>query len=192
MEQALAVIKWTKFFDMHSGGGQKLDWSHIYIEAPEAEAVEIFKRRFGRDPNNVTCDCCGEDFAVYESDDLREASRYERGCGWEGDEESRDKSMDDWLRETVKKDHKKMSEKIQKLWAMAKDKGSPKEAAIAWEKLLAEPNLPWWNPITYVPFEEFERTGRIAKRAGSDGGFALILRAADIASDRDVVPATHK
>lgn len=26
---------WTHFMDMHSGGGQKLDWPHIFIEAPE-------------------------------------------------------------------------------------------------------------------------------------------------------------
>ncbi len=32
---------WTQFHDMHSGGGQKLAWARIYIEAPEREAAQI-------------------------------------------------------------------------------------------------------------------------------------------------------
>lgn len=59
---------WTRFFDMCSGGSEKLDYSTIWIEAPEEEAVKIFEDIFGRDPNNVTCFCCGEDYAVYEHD----------------------------------------------------------------------------------------------------------------------------
>lgn len=26
---------WTRFMDMHSGGGSKEKWEYIYIEAPE-------------------------------------------------------------------------------------------------------------------------------------------------------------
>jgi hypothetical protein len=191
MEQSLAVINWTEFLDMHSGGDQKLEWAHVFIEAPEAEAVAIFKRRFLRDPNNVSCDCCGEDFAIYEGESLKEMSRYSRGCSYDNGEDARDTSMDYSYREMLRKDHKKMPEKIQKLWAMAKDKSSPNEAAIAFEKIIAEENMPWWPGFRYVPFEEFEQTGRLSGRFG-DKGVALILRAADIASDRNPVSVAQQ
>lgn len=71
--------KWTCFFDMSSGGGEKLPWGIIYIEAPEHEAIEIFKNRFDYDPNNVTCDCCGLDFSITEHETLSEASYLYRG-----------------------------------------------------------------------------------------------------------------
>jgi len=66
--------------DMHSGGGQKLEWSCIYIEAPEAEARVIFQNAFGRDPDNVTCNCCGQDYSVTESFSLAQATGFERNC----------------------------------------------------------------------------------------------------------------
>lgn len=53
---------WTKFTDMHSGGGCKLGFEEIWVEAPECSAVDLFEKIFKRDPNNVTCNCCGEDF----------------------------------------------------------------------------------------------------------------------------------
>lgn len=68
---------WTCFFDMHSGGGQKLDYNKIYIEGDEATARVEFKRRFGRNPDNVTCSCCGEDYDVCEYPTLEEARRFE-------------------------------------------------------------------------------------------------------------------
>lgn len=74
--------KWTRFMDMHSGGGQKLDWGYIYIEAPEQEAKVIFYNRFGRNPNRVTCTCCGEDYSLSEADTLAEVTGYERGCDY--------------------------------------------------------------------------------------------------------------
>lgn len=55
--------------DMHSGGGQKLDFSILYIEAPEDEAIGVFYNRFGRNPHRVTCTCCGPDYSVREVDD---------------------------------------------------------------------------------------------------------------------------
>ena len=70
--------KWTEFWDMHSGGGRKLRWEEIYIEAPRAEAERIFEALFDRDPNNVTCDCCGGDYSISEYDSLDEATKYER------------------------------------------------------------------------------------------------------------------
>lgn len=60
---------YTKFFDMSSGGGEKLGACNIFIEAKEDEAVDLFKRIFGRDPYNVTCSCCGSDYSVNETDD---------------------------------------------------------------------------------------------------------------------------
>lgn len=73
---------WTHFMDMHSGGGQKLDWAHIFIEAPEAEAKVIFYNRFKRNPERVTCTCCGEDYSISESADLAQATAFERGCDY--------------------------------------------------------------------------------------------------------------
>ncbi|TXH19653.1 MAG: hypothetical protein E6R03_00260 [Hyphomicrobiaceae bacterium] len=71
---------WTRFFDMNSGGDQKLAWSHIYIEAPEDKAKGIFERLFNRDPENVTRQCCGPDYSISEEIDLQQGTAYERGC----------------------------------------------------------------------------------------------------------------
>ena len=60
---------WTKFFDMSSGGSEKTDWTTIYIQLPKEEAIEYFENRFGTNPYNVTCSCCGSDFSVYEVDE---------------------------------------------------------------------------------------------------------------------------
>lgn len=81
-------IPFTRFMDMHSGGSCKIDIDgvdkqYIYIEAPEDVAVAIFEERFGRDPHNVTCDCCGNDYSVGESPTLEEASGYDRNCKWD-------------------------------------------------------------------------------------------------------------
>jgi len=75
---------WTKFWDMHSGGGTKLNWEIIYIEAPEKEAIEIFMDKFGRDPFNVTCDCCGDDYSVSSEETIEAVTAYDRKCEWDG------------------------------------------------------------------------------------------------------------
>lgn len=59
-------MMYTRFYDMHSGGGQKTDYATIYIEAAEEDAKNIFLGRFHRNPDQVTCNCCGEDFAYWE------------------------------------------------------------------------------------------------------------------------------
>ena len=69
---------WTHFWDMRSGGRQKLDWDHIYIELPEKEACEAFERLLHRDPLNTTCECCGEDYAISSDESLEELSEYQR------------------------------------------------------------------------------------------------------------------
>jgi len=63
---------WTRFYDMHSGGGAKEKWELIFIEAPEDEAISIFYNRFGHNPNRVSCTCCGADYSIYEDGDSLE------------------------------------------------------------------------------------------------------------------------
>jgi hypothetical protein len=76
--------KVTRFMDMHSGGKLKTPFTHIYVDAPLDKALEIFKDTFERDPNNVTCKCCGEDFVYEECNSLEEATAYDRECKWLG------------------------------------------------------------------------------------------------------------
>ena len=76
---------WTQFHDMHSGGGLKTKWAHVFVESDsEAEAIDIFRERIGRDPDHVTCSCCGEDYSVSTEDTLEQATAYERNCAWDG------------------------------------------------------------------------------------------------------------
>ena len=74
--------KITRFMDMHSGGKLKTPFTHIYIDAPINKALEVFKDTFKRDPNNVTCKCCGEDFVYEEYSSLEEATAYDRKAKW--------------------------------------------------------------------------------------------------------------
>ena len=70
----------TTFFDRCSGGSTKVDdYDLIIIEGGEHEAVAIFEQRFGRDPYNTTCECCGSDYCVHVNDTVEEARKsYER------------------------------------------------------------------------------------------------------------------
>jgi hypothetical protein len=77
---------WTRFMDMHSGGGSKEAWEYIYIEACEEQAKVIFYNRFGHNPERVTCTCCGDDYSISESETLEKATAYERGCRWDDKE----------------------------------------------------------------------------------------------------------
>jgi len=91
-------MPWTLFWDMHSGGDLKEDWAKIYIEAPKEEAKLIFYNRFGHNPERVTCTCCGEDYAIDESESLEEASAFHRGCEYgyfdpQGNEVSRAQAL---------------------------------------------------------------------------------------------------
>lgn len=69
---------WTQFYDMSSGGSQKLKWDKIYIELPEDSAVEAFERLFDRNPWGITCSCCGSDYSINEYGTLEEATEYHR------------------------------------------------------------------------------------------------------------------
>lgn len=89
---------WTHFMDMHSGGSTKVKpYQHIFIEAPEAEAKVVFYNRFKRNPERVTCTCCGEDYSIREYADLAQATAYERGCDYTYiDSDGAEKTEDDW------------------------------------------------------------------------------------------------
>lgn len=71
---------WTHFWDMHSGGGSKADWEHIYIEAPEQEAKSVFYSRLGHNPERVSCTCCGEDYSISEEASLEQLTGFHRNC----------------------------------------------------------------------------------------------------------------
>lgn len=72
-------MAWTRFMDMHSGGRNKVaDHEYLYIEAPRLKAVAIFSHRFGRNPYNTTCGCCGKDYSINEYETLEDATRYNR------------------------------------------------------------------------------------------------------------------
>ncbi len=90
-------MAWTRFMDMHSGGGTKEgDYEHIYIEAPEEEAKLVFQNRFGHNPNRVTCTCCGPDYSISEEESLEQATGYERGCNYEDGQYVERKSGESW------------------------------------------------------------------------------------------------
>ncbi len=100
---------WTRFMDMHSGGGLKEKWQYIYIEAPQEEAEVIFYNRFGHAPSRVTCTCCGNDYVVNEAKSLEQISASERGCKWDqrkkryveesgGESWSKYRTIRQWLR----------------------------------------------------------------------------------------------
>lgn len=86
--------KIVEFHDMHSGGGSKEPWGHIFIESDsEEEAKIIFYNIFGHNPERVTCTCCGEDYSISTHRDIAQATGYERGCKWSSEgylEEGRD------------------------------------------------------------------------------------------------------
>lgn len=62
------MAKWTSFFDMCSGGSRKTEYDVILIEAGENLARMYFRELTGRDPDFVTCTCCGSDFSIHETD----------------------------------------------------------------------------------------------------------------------------
>lgn len=75
------IAKWTVFWDMSSGGSTKLKpYDMIYIQATEDNAIKIFEDIFDRDPYNVTCDCCGQDYSIDEYSSLEQATGYHRNC----------------------------------------------------------------------------------------------------------------
>ena len=78
---------WTRFMDMNSGGGNKEQWSYIFIEAPEKQAKIIFYNRFGHNPERVSCTCCGDDYSISESESIEQVTAYDRGCEFDSKQE---------------------------------------------------------------------------------------------------------
>ena len=74
---------WTKFTDMASGGKKKEKWDNIYTEASEEDAIELFRLKFGHDPLNVTCSCCGEDYSISTNESLEQLTAYDRRCKYD-------------------------------------------------------------------------------------------------------------
>lgn len=70
--------KFTKFWDMHSGGSQKLEWSKVYVNLSESEARVWFQSKFNRDCDHVTCAHCGKDYSVSTADTLEELTHFHR------------------------------------------------------------------------------------------------------------------
>ena len=79
---------WVLFWDMHSGGYSKEKWDKIYIEASDDEAHRIFSNRFGHEPYDIACECCGCNYAVYDEEpSLEQASGYHRNCLFDKDKD---------------------------------------------------------------------------------------------------------
>lgn len=70
--------KFTRFWDMHSGGQQKLQWSKIYVNLPEDEAKAWFYKKFGRDCEHITCSCCSEDYSVQSAETIEVLTEFFR------------------------------------------------------------------------------------------------------------------
>jgi len=181
----LVPVKWTRFMDMHSGGRLKTEWSKIYIEAPEKEAVVIFANRFAN-PYNVACSCCGSNYSISEYDSLQEASSYDREAQWDPASrthlEERDRGQDKYILDIVRRSLKQFDKRTQDLYRMATSKGASEgERRNAMDMLAKTDKYPGlWHPTDFVPFEEFERTGRISKSRNWDATTALIIRSGDI------------
>ena len=72
---------WTTFWDMHSGGNLKEPpYEKIYIELPREPAIAEFIDRFGHDPTNVACQCCGQNYSISTDVSLKQATGYHRNC----------------------------------------------------------------------------------------------------------------
>lgn len=62
---------WTFFDDVHSGGTQKTKYKQIFIKAPRAKAIEVFKKHFGVDPEANSCNCCGADYTIEQGKSIK-------------------------------------------------------------------------------------------------------------------------
>ncbi len=71
---------WTEFIDANTKE-QKLEnqIKHVYIEAPRNVAIEVFKRKFKYNPNQLDKHGIPEYDAI-EHDTLAQATAFRRGC----------------------------------------------------------------------------------------------------------------
>jgi hypothetical protein len=70
---------WTQFWDMSTGGKEKSPHKLIYIRGDRKEATQTFIERFGRDPEHMTCRCCGVDYSITTEPALWLATAWWRG-----------------------------------------------------------------------------------------------------------------
>ncbi len=63
--------------DMHSGGYRKTPYDYVYIQARRKKALETFFEIFGVDPTDISCSCCGHDYAIDEYKSLKAAKEYD-------------------------------------------------------------------------------------------------------------------
>lgn len=152
-------MTWTHFWDMHSGGGLKEPWHHIYIEAPKEEAKLIFYNHFGHNPERVTCTCCGEDYAINSHESLQQLTGYHRGC---------------WYLETPRgEDGRYLNDDpvIREHLYLEEGEEPPEGYRVAARQYRRGP---------HVPFEEWlGRDGETGDGSASDSSFKL-LRASEI------------
>jgi hypothetical protein len=74
---------WVRFRDMHSGGRTKrTPFERIYIQVPEgADPKTVFYNVTGRNPDRVTCTCCGPNYGYSDDPDtLDQESGNDRNC----------------------------------------------------------------------------------------------------------------
>ena len=67
MTRAFPAIppQYFALYDMHSGGTAQTEYETIIFEArDEEDACRGFTRRFGTDPRDTSCDCCGADYRI--------------------------------------------------------------------------------------------------------------------------------
>lgn len=197
----LVPVKWTHFWDMHSGGRTKIviddvEYNHVFIEAAEREAEIIFYNRFGHSADRVSCTCCGEDYSVNEGDSLQQLSGYHRNCQntEAGYIEERDRSSDKYVLQTLAgwlknpKNAVAIDKRTKNLYAMATDKSTTDgERRNAMDKLMKIDKYPgFWRAESFVPFEEFEKNGLLQGRFSSGREPSIIIRATDIKPEERV------
>jgi hypothetical protein len=85
-EQEIQSKTWFRFMDMHSGGSTKLPpFQRIYIQIPDGvDPKTVFYNVTGRNPDRVTCTCCGADYSYGdEPDTLQQATGFDRNCDFD-------------------------------------------------------------------------------------------------------------
>jgi hypothetical protein len=71
-----AENKWYSFYDVCSGSFRKTAYAVILIEAEhEVQAIEVFEDTFNLNPENITCVCCGPDYAIREVESIEAGLR---------------------------------------------------------------------------------------------------------------------
>jgi hypothetical protein len=75
------MMKYFLFYDLHSGGYPKEDDKELIVirACCYDNAISKFIEKFGHDPRDIACECCGENYSISEYDSLEEIGRNYRG-----------------------------------------------------------------------------------------------------------------